>query len=108
MRAWYDSENPSTLEHCCGVPEIGGFVYNDDKLYYATDGDCPKVKDFEPYGCGIFVSTFLPSQEKAMKECEKYHTLLFKTGPHLNTGPDASTEGKEEGVYLCVFKFGKG
>lgn len=95
---------PDTLSNCCGVPEIGSFM--DEKPYWNPEA-YSAIEKFKPFGCGIFVSTFLPSQEKAMAECEEYHTLLFKTGPHKNKGPDASEEGRKEGVYLCVFKFGK-
>lgn len=95
---------PNTLSHCCGVPEIGNFV---DKKPYWNPEEYSDIKKFKSFGCGIFVSTFLPSQEKAMLECEEHHTLLFKTGPHKNKGPEATEEGKTEGVYLCVFKFGK-
>lgn len=98
------SYGPSTLSNCCGVPEIGMFV--DEKPTWNED-EYSAIEKFKSYGCGIFVSTFLPSQETAMAECEAYHTLLFKTGPHKNKGPDASEEGRTEGVYLCVFKFGK-
>lgn len=98
-----------SLNNCCGIQEIGEFYKDNGVPYWRSNYNTPKIKDIsDPGGCGIFVSTFLPSQQKAMDECEKYHTLLFKTGPHLNLGPDASEEGKEEGVYLCVFKYGKG
>lgn len=100
-----ESWGPETLAHCCGLPEIGNFVAK--RPSWVTAEEYPAIKDFKPFGCGIFVSTFLPSQEKAMLECEEHHTLLFKTGPHKNKGPDATEEGKTEGVYLCVFKFGK-
>ena len=96
---------PESLTHCCGIPEIGN--WRDDRPAWCGAEEYPTIKNFKKFGCGIFVSTFLPSQEKAMLECEEHHTLLFKTGPHKNKGPDASTEGKEKGVYLCVFKFGK-
>lgn len=97
--------SPNSLSHCCGIPEVGAFTENVPS--WVGKGEYTEISKFKKFGCGIFVSTFLPSQEKAMLECEEYHTLLFKTGPHKNKGPDASTEGRNEGVYLCVFKFGK-
>ena len=99
------SYGPDSLTHCCGIPEIGGFT--EERSSWRSPTDYTEISKFKKFGCGIFLSTFLPSQEKAMVECEEHHTLLFKTGPHKNKGPDASTEGKEKGVYLCVFKFGK-
>jgi hypothetical protein len=106
MKAYYDLKYPTTLDHCCGIPQVGEFTRDKDVCSW-REPDFVKIKDLRSFGCGIFVSTFLPSQAKAMSDCEKYHTLLFKTGPHKNMGPDATYEGREEGVYLCVFKFGK-
>lgn len=102
-----DSWGPETMHHCCGVPEIGDWQPNNLNSFCYPEQDYPKIKDFKSYGCGIFVSTFLPSQSKAMLECERHHTLLSKTGPHKNTSGSATQEGREKGVYLCVFKFGK-
>lgn len=102
-----DSPYETSLSHCCGVFELGNFRANDQLSSWETKEHYPKIEKIESRGCGIFVSTFLPSQQKAMDECEKHHTLLFKTGPHKNEGDDASTEGRNKGVYLCVFKFGK-
>ena len=108
MRAEYSPYEPVTLPNCCGVPDIGGWMANNAIHRAWMDAeDCPKIKDLRVYGCGIFVATFLPSQRSAMRECSQHHTLLFKTGPHKNKSSSASNEGREKGVYLCVFKFGK-
>lgn len=108
MRAFLGtSPYDTTISQCCGVREIGSFLTNDGVASWQNEYEYPKIKDIESFGCDIFISTFLPSQSNAMRECEKYHTLLFKTGPHKNKGPDASLEGKTLGVYLCVFKYGK-
>lgn len=106
----YTGDNPydCALNNCCGVSELGNFRKDDglDKNW-ETEEDWPKIKDVESRGCGIFISTFLPSQWQAYRQLIKYHTLISRTGPHKNKGRDASIEGRTKGVYLCVFKFGK-
>jgi len=83
-------------------------MHNKESINFWMDADdCPKIKDLQSYGCGIFTATFLPSQRTAMRECIQHHTLLFKTGPHKNKSSSSTHEGREKGVYLCVFKFGK-
>ena len=109
MRAWIpDDIWDIKVPNCCGILDIGNFHTNDDpEINWSDKDEYPKIKDIPTHGCGIFISTFLPSQRTAMREVQRHHTLLFKTGPHINKYEGASTEGKTKGVYLCVFKYGK-
>jgi len=107
MRVWMgDSPYDTALDNCCGISEVGGFRPDALEMYESAE-EVPKIKDIVSRGCGIFISTLLPSQRQAYRELCKYHTLIERHGPYKNMGPDASTEGRTKGVYLCVFKFGK-
>lgn len=103
-----DNSYDCALNHCCGVSELGNFR-NDDSInsQWENPKDWPKIKDVKTRGCGVFVSTILPSQWRVYRQLIKYHTLVSRSGPYKNKGPDASSEGRDKGVYLCVFKFGK-
>lgn len=102
-----DQSYDCALNHCCGVSEIGNFRA-DNALSSWEDINCwPKIKDLETRGCGVFITTLLPSQWREYRQLFKYHTLISRSGPYKNMGPDASSEGRNKGVYVCVFKFGK-
>jgi len=109
MRVWMgDSPYDTSIPHCCGVNVAGEF--RPDTSFdprWENEEEVPKIKDIPKMGCGIFISTILPSQWQAYRQLIRHHTLLFRTGPHKNKGPDASSEGRNKGVYLCVFKHGK-
>lgn len=108
MRAYMgDIPYDTSLSNCCGISEIGGYRTNDAIASWENPRDYPEIKDFKTRGCGVFISTLLPSQWRVYRELLKYHTLVSRCGPYKNKGPDASYEGKTKGVYLCVFKFGK-
>lgn len=108
MRAYMgDSPYDTALHNCCGINQVGGFIPNNAVADWYEKSDYPELKDLKKMGCGLYVSAFLGSQWRAYKEMCRHHTLLFRTGPHKNKGPDASSEGRNKGVYLCVFKHGK-
>lgn len=108
MRA-YMGDNPydTALNDCCGIYQIGGYVANSDLHAWKDKSEYPEIKDFKTRGCGVFISTLLPSQWRVYRELLRHHTLVSRCGPYKNKGPDASHEGRHKGVYLCVFKFGK-
>jgi hypothetical protein len=108
MRAYMGSSSYDTsIPHCCGINVVGAFEPDNSLSEWKDRDDYPKIKDIQKMGCGVFVSAILPSQWHAYRQLIRHHTLLFRTGPHKNKGPDASIEGKNKGVYLCVFKHGK-
>ena len=51
MKAYYDSDQPLTLNNCCGIAEIGEFTPNDQVNEWRRS-DFVTIKDFQPYGCG--------------------------------------------------------
>ncbi len=103
-----DHGKPYSLNYCCGVGEVGDF-----SLLEVPDcwGHKTALKDLKAdNGTGMFVATFTPAKEsnkKAMELLQKKHTLLFKSEKYINQSTYADKEGKEDGVILCVFKFGK-
>ena len=93
-----------TLTHCCGVGEIGSF----HTVQWYQDDDC-KLENQPRPGTGMFVSTFTKDRvnQLALRKLKRKHTLLYQSPYEKNMGPDASGLGREGGVSLCVFKFGK-
>jgi hypothetical protein len=100
------ANNTDTLGYCCGIRELGEFRADADMDCYDLEY-YKKIKDIDPHGCGIFVTTYLPSQRQVVRELNRYHTLLFKTGPHKNTSHYSTLEGRNKGVILAVYKYGK-
>lgn len=94
------------LYHCCGVAEIGGF--STYKNTWLTEQEADITKQSRP-GTGMFVSTFTKDRvnQMALRRLKRKHTLLYQSPYEKNMGPDASTHGREGGISLCVFKFGK-
>jgi hypothetical protein len=101
-----DGPYDTSLSNCCGVSEFGGYI-NNGLDNWQCEEEYPKIKDLPQQGCGVWVSTFLGSDWRAYKEMCRYHTCLFRSKPYKNLGPDASRQGREKGVYVCVFKHGK-
>lgn len=87
------------LNWCCGVDEIGDLYYVD---YPPEDFDQDEEsqKEVIKSGTGLFVSTFINTEE--CKEAYNFlcsqHTLLFQSAPYKN-----SSSGRL--VFLCVFKW---
>ncbi len=108
------------LGGCCGIGVMSDFQDKGDflKAGYTKNGlKTAGIHDIVGWAaestipdCGIFVATFTPmkkSNKIAMEILEKEHTLLFKSEKYINHTLSANKEGKEDGVILCVFKYGK-
>lgn len=101
-------DTESTLQHCCGVRELGAFTLEKDDWC-----DQALLSEITKYGIGYFVATFVKGQKEsviAQRRLRKDHTLVFSTPYITNMSPYAGHDeyGNRNKVKLCVFKHGKG
>ena len=101
----YIADYTHTLDRCCGVHEVGEFSYKSSDKWNSRK----KIEDVEESGTGMFVCTFTKEdvcQDAYTALCKK-HTLMYES-PYLSNGSDSATSiGRDGGISLCVFKFGK-
>ena len=101
----YISSYDTTLSHCCGVYEVGEFSHKPSDTWNSRK----KIEEVEEQGTGMFVATFTkdPVCQDAYAALCKDHTLMYESPYTPNNSDSATAIGAEEGISLCVFKFGK-
>ena len=104
-RKIYCGEWSSTIPHCCGITEIGEFSFSPSDRWNSRI----PVEDFESSGTGLFIASMIktPQCDAAFEVLCAKHTLLYQSEYEPNQGESATPIGRDDGVSLCVFKFGK-
>jgi hypothetical protein len=101
--------NEASMNHCCGVHEVGGFYFWSPADCWRSKEDCFRLEDLKPSGTGLFIVTITRAPEcvAALRVLRRMHTVVAKTKYYKNTYTHADEFGKNSGVSVYVFKFGK-